>query len=262
MDKNEKPIISIVTVGMNHLNLIKSYLHSLYKKYLPSVSFELIYVDNCSTDGSIDYIRDNYPLVEIIKNTSIEGFAHNNNKGVKKSKGEYILFLNPDIILLPNCIDNLYNYLKDNKKIGILVPKLLNFDLTPQESIRNFFTVRTLFQRLYLGSEKEGLISFDSEVIQQVDWAIGAAMLLSRDWYDNLKGFDESYFLYVEDVDICLRSWKLGKPVFYFPESVFLHAHQKSSSNGWNRKRFLHIKSMIRFFTIHKIFLKSYSFTN
>lgn len=269
MKKNVE--VSIITVGMNHLKLLKNYLNSLYEVCKPVVTFELIYVDNYSNDDSVLFIRQNYPQVKIIENKTIRGFAYNNNLGVKNSTGKYILILNPDIILLPSSVDNLYCYLKQNESIGILVPKLLNVDLSIQFSVRKFINLKILFHR-FINKGKDDLKSkvsqdylltnLDREKTQPIDWALGAAMLISRKWFDQLKGFDEGYFLYVEDVDICLRNWKLGKQVVYFPESVFIHAHQRSSNMGWNKTKLMHLKSMFRLFLKHNILLKSYHFTS
>ena len=91
--------ISIVTVGMNHLLYLKALLHSIYVENVPQVNFEMIYVDNCSTDGTVGYIRHNYPQVKIIENRKPLGFGENNNKGVLASMGKYIAIINPDIVL-------------------------------------------------------------------------------------------------------------------------------------------------------------------
>lgn len=263
--------VSIITVGMNHLKLLQNYLHSLYETCKPLINFELIYVDNNSIDGSIEYVRQNFPKVKIIENKTVKGFATNNNIGVRNSKGKYILILNPDIILLPGAVDKLHFYLKENKSIGILVPKLLNVDLTVQFSVRKFMNFKIIFYRfLHMGkdilkskvTQDYLLTTFDRNKTQPINWAFGAAMFLTREWFNQLNGFDESYFLYVEDVDICLRNWKLGKPVVYYPESVFIHAHQRSSSVGWNKTKLMHIKSMLRLFFKHNLFFRSYNFTS
>ena len=262
-------IVSIITVGMNHLELIKDYLHSLYVTCHPIVSFELIYVDNYSTDGTVKFIESNYPEVIIIENFSIKGFSANNNQGVKVSIGQYILFLNPDIILLPNAIDNLYKYHSTNPSAGIVVPKLLNLDLTHQFSARNFMRKRTLIYRFIYNAtqvvcarevRRYLLTDIDASKTQTINWAFGAAMLIKKSWFENIEGFDERYFLYVEDADICLKSWKGGRSVVYFPEAVIIHAHQQSSSKSWNKKTILHLWSIIRFFFKHKIIFKKYNF--
>ncbi|MGX5687381.1 glycosyltransferase family 2 protein [Arcticibacter tournemirensis] len=254
--------ISLVTVGMNHLPLLKQFLKSVFYDSPPSISFELIYVDNCSTDGSVDFIKLNYPDIKVIVNKKPFGFAYNNNLGVKSCNGEYIGIVNPDIVLLPGAIDKMYHFLLNNQNVGIVVPKLLNIDLTTQSSVRKFITLKILINRiLHNGNDdvdsfvtRDYLMKdFDSNRAQPIDWALGAAMFFKREWYEVLGGFDEGYFLYVEDVDICLRSWKAGRAVIYFPDSVMIHAHQRSSSKGWNKKKKMHMKSMVRYFLKHNI---------
>ena len=91
--------ISMITVGMNHLLYLKVLLRSLYKENIPQASIEMIYVDNCSSDGTVEYIRQNYPQVRIVENQKPLGFGENNNKGVLASIGKYIAIINPDIVL-------------------------------------------------------------------------------------------------------------------------------------------------------------------
>lgn len=255
-----QPKISIITVTMNHLHLLKQMLDSLFYKYPPKVSFELIIVDNCSTDNTKEYITKNFPDINYIENDYIAGFAENNNKGVKLAKGEYILILNPDIIILENSIDKLYNYLSNNDKVGIVAPQLLNTDLSIQHSMRKFITPSILIARLSTKGKdnsknkkvKEYLMSnINITKPTEVDWCMGAALLFRKTFYDELNGFDENFFLYVEDMDICHRCWKTGKSVVYIPESQMIHAHQRSSRK-LNKKTIMHIKSMIYFFRKNK----------
>ena len=100
--------ISIITVGMNHISYLKPLLASVYGDNRLKTPFEMIYVDNCSTDGSVDFIRTNYPQVKIIANTKPLGFGENNNKGVFASTGKYIAIINPDIVVHPGSLDNLF----------------------------------------------------------------------------------------------------------------------------------------------------------
>ena len=255
-----QPQISIITVTMNHLHLLKQMLDSLFYKYPPKVSFELIIVDNCSTDNTKEYVIKNFPNVNYIENDQVAGFAENNNKGVKFAKGEYILILNPDIIVLENSIDILYEYLSNNNEAGIVAPQLLNLDLSIQHSMRKFITPGILFARLSTKGKDNSKNKKVTEYLisnicinqpTEVDWCMGAALLFKKSFYDKLRGFDEKFFLYVEDMDICHRCWKMGKSVVYIPESKMIHAHQRSSRK-LNKKTIMHIKSMIYFFRKNK----------
>jgi len=260
--------VSVITVGMNHLPFIKELYHSLFDnaETRPKASFEAIYVDNCSTDESVEYIRKNYPQVKIFVNKKSKGFGSNNNFGVSMSQGKYLALINPDIVLLENAIDNLLNYIERNITAGIVVPKLLNTDLSVQYSIRSFISLKMLFYRIiYKGkddvSNKEInnylQKNIDINAIQSIDWAIGAAFFLSKELFEALRGFDEDYFLYVEDEDLCLRIWKMQRQVIYVPESQMIHNHLRASRKV-GKKMFFHIKSMILFFLKHGISVKSY----
>ncbi|WP_304201656.1 glycosyltransferase [Phocaeicola plebeius] len=257
--------ISIITVGMNHLTYLKNLLFSLYSENNIQTSFEMIYIDNCSTDGSVEFISRNYPNVKIIQNTRPLGFGENNNKGVLASTGQYIAIINPDIIILKNSLDTLLNYIKDNLHIGIVVPKLLNPDFSIQYSVRGFITLKTLFTRIMTKGKdniNNKLISqylcknIDHTKIQPIDWAIGAALFMSKKTYAELGGFDVDYFLYMEDEDICLRCWELKKAVIYNPDAIMIHNHIRASSK-LGKKTILHLKSMYTFFKKHGFSIKS-----
>ena len=111
--------ISIITVGMNHLSYLKPLLASIYGENEPKTPFEMIYVDNCSTDGSVEYIRANYPQVKVIVNTEPLGFGENNNKGVFASTGKYIAIINPDIVMHSGSLDRLFNFAESHPDVGI-----------------------------------------------------------------------------------------------------------------------------------------------
>ena len=142
------PIISVITVGMNHLSYIKELYKSLYQDYQPSVSFEAIYVDNCSSDGSVEFLRENYPQVKIIKNDIPKGFGENNNIGAFASTGKYLAIINPDVSFMEGSLDSLYEFMEKNQEVGIAVPRLFNKDLTHQYSIRGFITPKIFTLRI------------------------------------------------------------------------------------------------------------------
>lgn len=251
---------------MNHLRYLKDLLPSVYNRITPppisqnvADEVEMIYVDNCSNDGSVEYISENYPRVTIIQNQQALGFGENSNKGVLAAHGEYIAIINPDIVIKGDALWRMLEYAKDYPEVGIIVPQLLNPDGTLQRSVRRYINVKSLVSR---GLTK-GRDSADNEKInrylckdidcsktQEVDWAIGAAMFMKRELYAELGGFDTDYFLYMEDEDICLRSWKLKRPVVYLPAAQMTHNHLRASSKI-GKKMFIHMTSMMTFFKKH-----------
>lgn len=109
----ENPMVSIITVGMNHLIYIKELYRSIYaKETKPNVSFEAIYVDNCSEDGSVEFLQKEYPQVKIVRNTTPKGFGENNNIGALASTGKYLAIINPDVFLCAGSLDSLYDFME------------------------------------------------------------------------------------------------------------------------------------------------------
>ena len=262
------PIISVITVGMNHL----SYIKELYKSLstgdsMPRTPFEAIYVDNCSSDGSVEFLQKNYPQVKIIQNATPKGFGENNNIGVFASTGKYLAIINPDVSLRNGSLDILYDFMKKNQDVGIAVPHLFNKDLSHQYSIRGFITPMTFVNRVLSHGkddaknkavEKYLCKNIDVEKIQPVNWAVGAALFISRDMYSQLAGFDKDYFLYMEDEDICLRSWLMNRPVVYVPQSQMVHNHLRASAKI-GKKAFMHFKSLRTFFKKHGYSIPDYA---
>jgi GT2 family glycosyltransferase len=242
---------------MNHLRLVNKMLYSLFVTDKPKVSFELILVDNCSTDRTVESVRNDYPDVRIIENKQVYGFAKNNNIGAKEANGNYILILNPDIVVLPDSIDTLYAYLKQNPSVGIVAPRLLNPSLMLQPSARNFMSLKLLFHRVFTNGNDDTENAIVRAYLMpdvsdykpsEVDWCLGAALLFKKDFYMQLGGFDEKFFLYVEDADICQRCWFAGKRVVYLPEARMIHEHQRNSAKRFSKKTLIHLKSYFYFF--------------
>lgn len=251
---------------MNHLALVKEMLRSLYNNK-PSASFEMIIVDNCSNDGSAEFIAQNYPDIKLIRNKHPYGFARNNNIGAREAKGKYILILNPDTILSHGAIDKLLEYAVSHPEAGIIAPRLQNIDGSLQYSVRHFPTLQTLISRILTKgndlANNRKVVSYLMKDLPHdrpmlIDWCMGACFLISRQLYEELSGFDEGFFLYVEDMDICYRCWQRNRPVVYVPMSVVTHAHQRSSMN-LNKKTYIHIKSFWYFFCKNWFKVKSYA---
>ena len=260
------PDISIITVGMNHLSYVKEMLRSLYEEGKPACSFEMIYVDNCSTDGTCAYIAERYPEVKIIKNEEKYGFARNNNIGARHAQGRYILILNPDIVLTKGAIDQLYEYALSHPASGIVAPQLQNRDHSLQYSVRRFPSLKILFNRIMTNGDDSSENHYVENYLQknlplntpsEVDWCMGAAFLISRPFYNELGGFDENFFLYVEDMDICYRCWQANKKVIYYPLAQMMHIHQRNSRH-FNKRTWIHLKSFLYFFRKNRFKIHSY----
>ena len=204
------PKVSIIIVNYNGKELLQKCLDSLLKVNYDN--FEIILVDNNSTDGTVEFITKNYPSLIIIKLDSNKGFAEPNNVAAKISKGKYLLFLNNDTVVTPNFISEMVKVMETDKKIAICQSLLLKPDGSVDSS-GDFID--------HLGVVYNSKTKIDE--IREVSSARGASMLVRSDIFEKLDGFDQKFFITFEDVDLCWRSWILGYRVLIIPTSIVYH---------------------------------------
>ena len=204
------PKVSIIIVNYNGKELLQKCLDSLLKVNYDN--FEIILVDNNSTDGTVELVTKNYPSLIIIKLDSNKGFAEPNNVAAKISKGKYLLFLNNDTVVTPNFISEMVKVMETDKKIAICQSLLLKPDGSVDSS-GDFID--------HLGVVYNSKTKIDE--IREVSSARGASMLVRSDIFEKLDGFDQKFFVTFEDVDLCWRSWILGYRVLIIPTSIVYH---------------------------------------
>jgi len=257
--------LSIIILNYNHKNLLKNCLESLKEADL-KLDHEIIVTDNNSKDGSQEFlsqIKTKNPHLKVILNNKNLGYAQANNQAVKMAIGEYILILNPDIVVLPNSIEQLVEYLEKNKKVGMVGPQLLNPNKTIQYSCYNFPKLMTpAVRRTFLGRlpgfkrelERYLMLGFDHLQTREVDWLIGACLMIRKEVLEEVKYFDERYFLYFEDVDFAKKVWQANYKVVYFPKAQMIHFHRRLSADKsalvslFSKITWVHITSALKFF--------------
>lgn len=185
-------------------------------------------------------IRQSYTQVRYILNSANTGFAKANNQAVQSAQGEFLLFLNPDTILTDQAIEKMQEHLKSNPDIGALGPKVLNTDGSLQYSCRRFPTLLTgLFNRYSLLSRwfpenpysvRYMMKDFSHDEIREVDWLSGCCLMVPHVIFEQAGGFDEHYFLFNEDVDLCRAIHQNGFKVKYFPFAEITHHISTSNS--------------------------------
>jgi N-acetylglucosaminyl-diphospho-decaprenol L-rhamnosyltransferase len=253
--------LSIAVVTYDSRAVIEPCLTSIYGANIP-FPFEVIVIDNNSNDGTVEYIRSKFPDVRLIVNSRNEGLAKAVNLAFQESSGRYLLVLNPDIQVCPGAIPALLNAMEADPMIGLCGPKLLNIDGSLQYSCRGYYTLYTLLlRRTFLGTMSPNheavrhhlMMDWDHATSREVDWVLGAAFMLRREAIHDGKVMDETFFLYFEDVDLCLRLKKDGWKVIYFPDAMMIHRHQRASAGGmWNRAKVEHLKSWVKFTWKHR----------
>ncbi len=195
---------------------------------------EILVIDNSDVDSGTPIVRETFPDIKLIKNTDNIGFARACNQAARIAAGRLLLFVNPDAELDPGTASSLSSYLDEHPKVGAVGPKVLNTDGTLQYSCRRFPTVwsglfnrYSLLTRLFPNNpySRHYLMSdMDHEATQKVDWLSGCCLMVKRDVFQKVGMFDENYFLFIEDVDLCRTLGDNGFDVVYHPETSIVHA--------------------------------------
>jgi GT2 family glycosyltransferase len=245
MENTVNPELSIIIVNWNTADLLKACLKSVYK-HSPSISFEIIIFDNNSEDYSREMLKS-FPQVKIIFNSRNIGFAAANNRAAEICRSEYLLLLNPDTEIRSNIFTPALNFIKKSS-YGVLGARLRLPDGNVQVSSGNFLSLQTMiFQNVYFVLKKTGFIKtipflsklsgvsvsqlikidylWDPYRNHEVDWISGAFFLLSRRDFYSVGKFDESFFLFGEEIDLCYRLRQQGiKAVFWGQDEIFHHS--------------------------------------
>lgn len=249
--------ISVVIVSYNTKDLLRNCLKSILCGDSGLIS-EIIVVDNNSWDGSPQMVAEEFPEVLIIKNTKNLGYAKAVNQGIRQSRSKYILILNPDIEVMEGSILNLWRFMETHPDVGIAGAQLLNPDGSIQMSCRTFYTFpvfllrRTPLGRLFPNAKvlrKHLMADWDHQSDREVDWVLGACLMVRREALDSVGGMDERFFLYFEDVDWCYRMKKHGWKVYYVHSARMKHLHRRESAKILpDMKVVSHFLSMIHFY--------------
>jgi GT2 family glycosyltransferase len=233
--------LSIIIVNYNVKEFLQNLLHSI-NKAAQNISHEVIIVDNGSDDGSVELIQQNFPEVKLIINKENLGFGRANNIAMKQAEGEYFLLLNPDTLLSEDTLQEMMSFLKNHAEAGIAGCKILNPDGTLQLACRRSFPgpwtsfckvmgLSNLFPRSKIFA-KYNLTYLDENQTYEVDAISGSFMMMKREAYEKTGGFDEDFFMYGEDLDLCYRIQKEGYKVFYVHSAQIIHYKGESTKRS------------------------------
>ena len=236
--------LSIIILNYNTCDLLKQCLTSIEKTKKGKLAIEVLVVDNCSEDSSCEMVKKDFPLVRLLENKTNVGFAAGNNMAIPYSTGRYILFLNSDTIIPEEIFPEIIDFLDQNQKVGALTVKLVlrSGDIDPDchrgfpspwASLTYFTGLEKLFpnSRLF-GRYHQSFLPLNQ--VHEIDSACGAFLVFRREALDEIKGFDESYFFYGEDIDLCFRLKEKGWKLIYYPKIEVIH--YKGASSGLRRE--------------------------
>lgn len=235
---------SIIIPSFNTKKLLDNSLQSIKEHGSKKFNREVVVVDNASYDGSPELVEEKYKGVVLIKNKKNLGFAKACNLGLKKAKGNYIIFLNSDTIVKNKAFDIMMEYAKNNPDVGVISGKLILRDgsidpdthrgfPTPWSSLTFFLGLERLFPNSWLFAQyHQGYKNIST--IHEIDAGAGALLLIPRKILERVNGWDENYFFYGEDIDLCYRIKQLGLKVMFHPETNVIH--YKGASSGLRKE--------------------------
>jgi len=262
--------LSIIIVNWNVKDILKKCLISIFEKS-KEISFEVIVVDNDSKDGSQEMLlelKEKWPNLKLILNDFNAGFAKANNQGAKNAEGLYLLFMNPDMEFVDNSAGKLIKFMDEKQDIGACTAGLFYPDGQRQNNIKRdptfwsqFFILLKVHHFLtFLPVIKNYLAKdFDYQKEQKAEQIMGAFVFIRRELFDEIGGWDEDYWLWWEDVDLCKKIRKTQKTIYYTPITRVIHYEGKSFSQKpslYKQKRFN--RGMLIYFKKHHNFF-SYS---
>jgi N-acetylglucosaminyl-diphospho-decaprenol L-rhamnosyltransferase len=250
--------LAAVVVNHDAGELLPLCLSSIYAAGY-DLSLDVVVVDNASVDGSLEQAARAHPSIRIVSNGVNRGFAAAANQGVRKTKAPFVLLLNPDAEITAGSLASLIKVVIDRTTVGVVGPLVRNPDGSIQASARKVPGLVDALGHAFIGpflsdnrfSRSYTMAEWDRSSEREVEWVSGCAMLLRREAFEAVGGFDEGYFMYVEDVDLCTRLRQAGWSVLFSPEIEVVH----QTRNARNRSRRLaveHSRSIYRYFSKHR----------
>jgi N-acetylglucosaminyl-diphospho-decaprenol L-rhamnosyltransferase len=242
--------VTVVVVTYNALPLLEKSLESVR-------GYETIVVDHGSTDGTVEFVRERFPEARVIEQENL-GFGAGNNTGMHAASGDYFLLLNADAWVVGDAVERLVGFAESRPEAAVVGPKLLNPDGTLQRSVRGFpsvwriateyFFLRKLAPRSRLLNAFYGA-GFDHESVREAEFLGGACLLVRREAFEAVGGFDEDFFMMSEEVDWCYRFRQAGWKVLFYPAAEVVHVLTSSA----NPAMFRHlVRGHLRFLAKHR----------
>ena len=228
----------MIIVNWNTKELLRNCLTSIYQR-TGDIDYEVIVVDNASTDGSTEMVKNDFQQVTLIENPENRGFATANNQGIAIAKGRYVLLLNSDTVVLDNSIANTVSFTDSHPQAGVIGCRVLNPDGTVQPtcfmfpSILNMLLSSTYLYKLFPKSRffgRERMTWWDRSDVREVDVVTGCFMLVRREAIEQVGVMDERFFMYGEETDWCYRFKKKGWKVMFAPVGQIIHFGGQSTS--------------------------------
>ncbi|MBW4673528.1 MAG: glycosyltransferase family 2 protein [Desmonostoc geniculatum HA4340-LM1] len=247
--------VSIILVNYNGADVLVDCLNSL-EKFIPRDNYEIILVDNNSEDNSVSIVDDIFPNIKLIKLPENVGFGAGNNVGAKVAQGKFLFLLNTDTILTSNILPHLIELMSANLNVGVIGTKLLFPDgsfqvsFSPKIGIKGEMEAKIIHDNAQ-NKNKLKIIEQNFKDIKEVDIIVGAAFFIRADLFNLLGGFDEKFFMYFEESDLCQRVRNAGYKILYTPHASLIHIRGHSVKKISNKMAVEYRRSQIYYYYKH-----------
>jgi GT2 family glycosyltransferase len=269
--------LSIIILNYNTKKLLGNLLSSIFNSDLKNINLEVIVVDNGSKDNSAGFVKKYFPKVKVIENKKNYGFSKGSNIGAKKAKGKYLLFLNSDTLVFKKTIKKMLGFLdkKTSAAAATCFLKMENGRIdpashrgfpTPWAALSYFLGLEKLFSNSrFFGQYHKTWKNLKKT--HQIDVISGAFFMIRRKIFDSLAGFDEDYFMYGEDIDLCYRLHKKGEKIYFYPHTKAVHLKKRSgrqrkagneNEQEYENSKLIREKTSSYFFNTMKTFYKKH----
>jgi len=248
--------LALITINHRHGEMLKKMTESLLSLGTEQ-PFDLFVINNLEDERTKKWLAQAVPDVQVVDNGQPQGFSSNINRIIRSHPDfDFYLLLNPDVICLPGMIDGLLNLMGNDPQVGVAGPQLMDLDGAVQPSRRRFATFPVLMMRaLHMDSlftrldavDRYLMAGEDFDAVTEVDWVTGAVMLLRKQALDEVGLFDERFYMYFEDEDLCCRMWRKSWKVCYSKEAKAYHAHlAEGRKKVLSKANFRHIASAFK----------------
>ena len=257
--------VSIIIISWNTKELLRECLKSIFE-HVGEVDYEVIVVDNASTDGSPEMVKDDFPQITLIENSRNSGYAAACNQGIKATKSKYVLLLNSDILICDTAIEKVVRYADKHPQVGVIGCQVweskdeIMMTCFRFPSVANLFLSASGLSRLFKHNRilgREQMRWWDRKSERQVDVVPGVFMLVRREAIDQVGFLDEEFFFYSEEVDWCYRFSKVGWTTMFWPDAKIIHiGGGGQSSRKTPVKAYVNlVKGKLRYFKKHHSFI-------
>ena len=256
--------LSIIILNYKQRGLIKNCVKALLESEA-NFPYEIIVVDNDSRDGIEDLMKDRFPQVRFIQTGSNLGMGGGNNVGIKNAQGKHVMVMNPDIFVFKDSLQKLVDHINNEPEIGLIAPRLLNPDRTLQYTCYRWHKLLTpMYRRTFLGklpwAKKELdrflMTDWDHNDTREVDWIQGSCWVSPKEVLDKVGAFDDRYFMYFEDTDLCRKIKQAGHQVVYHPAVEVVHLHRRQSADQGGLRSIFSKLTRIHIYSWMKYMLK------